>query len=175
APERLAALDVGVGLGGLLEPERPVDHGPQPPRADVVDQPGDHRVRPRSRRELCAEEVAHEALVALAHGRHVERLLRSPAGVADADHPAAVAERLEAALQRLATDGVDDQVDAAPVGEPTRLGDEVVRAVVDAVVEAQLDQALQPLVARRRRQDAAPARAALWVAATPHPPAPAWT
>ncbi len=69
----------------------------------------------------------------------------------NADERPAVGERADAVDQVLAADRVEDHVSAAPVGQLARPLDEVLAGVVDPVVETELLQAFELLVARRGR------------------------
>ena len=80
----------------------------------------------------------------------VERL-RVAARAADGDAAAAVREALHAAGQDPPADRVDDEIDAAAAGDRADLVDPVVVRVVDAVIEPEVLQPLEPLVARRGR------------------------
>ena len=66
-----------------------------------------------------------------------------------ADQCPAVGERADAVLQRLAADRIEDHVRAAPVGQLARPFDEVLGRVVDPVVEPELLEPLELLVAGR--------------------------
>ena len=114
---------------------------------------GDHGVGPRKEQQLGAEEVARQRLVVGAHARDVEVLGRRSPRVAHRDAAAPVGEDVDAPLQGHAAHRVDHDVDAAAVGQPARLGHEVVRGVVDALVEAQFPQPLEALVARGGGED----------------------
>src|SRR5438132_224899 len=77
--------------------EQPVDDHLEATGCDVVDQPGDHRVRPRIE-DLRAQEHAGDRLVPRRQEREVERLPVA-ARVADRDRTSAIREALRAALE----------------------------------------------------------------------------
>src|SRR5712691_2820271 len=80
-------------------------------------------------------------------GHHLAR-------VTAADHePAVFAERVEALLEELAAHVLEDEVDAAAVGETHDLLDDVLCPVVDAVVHAELRGADELLVGARVADD----------------------
>src|SRR5205807_7461915 len=70
-------------------------------------------------------------------------------GIANGDTAPAVRQALEAAGEHVSADGVDDDVDASPLGEAPHLVHEVGRRVVDAVIDAEVVQARQLVVLRR--------------------------
>ena len=72
------------------------------------------------------------------------------AGVGAADDQAAVLrQRVETLLEQLAADVLEDEVDAAAAGQPHHLRDDVLRPVVDPVIEAELGGARELLVGAR--------------------------
>src|SRR5262245_6717945 len=90
--------------------------------------------------ELAAQEDAADGLVPGSKG--IEAGLRRVApGRADVGDPPAIGRRLDAPRQRASADRVDDDVRAAPARQLAHGRDEVARAIVDAVVEA---ERLQP-------------------------------
>ena len=83
------------------------------------------------------DERADHALLAAEERDDVER--DDLARVAAADHEAAVLrERVEAILEELAADVLEDEVDAAAVRQPHHFLDDVLRLVVDPVVHPEL-------------------------------------
>src|SRR5262245_5725244 len=152
-PERLSALDVAMGVGGLGEREDLIDHDLQLALCDAMQQPLDHR--PDAVRvvpHLGAEEDARDRRVLLHQRPHLRRA-GLPPGPTDPADPPAVGEGRDAAFERGATDGIDDDVDAAAVGDLAHPLRHVLRRVVDAVVHPVLGEAAEPLVARRGADD----------------------
>src|SRR5579884_2275269 len=111
---------------------------------------------PVGQQQLGPEEVAAERLVVSPHVGDVERLRRSAPGVADTDASSPVRQGGEALLQGRAAHRVDDHVGAPPVGQPTHLGHEVGGGVVDPLVEAELAEPTELLVARGGGEDPGP-------------------
>ena len=136
-------------LCGLGERERLVDHDLQLASTHPRHERRDHRVRALGvHHHLGAEEHARDRGVLLHQRPHGRRSILATCLTDPADAPA-VRERRDAALQRLAADGIDDEVDAAPVRQPPHLGLDARRGVVDAVVEAEVCEAGQAVVGRR--------------------------
>src|SRR5438128_31930 len=97
-----------------------------------------------------AEEDARERAVHLAEHAQVEPAVLGPPRVADLHDAPTVAGGLDASGDRRAN-RIDDEIDAAPATQPPRLRDPIVVAVVYPVVQPELLQPLQLLVARGRR------------------------
>ena len=123
----------------------------------------------RVQQELGAQEVARQRLVVGAHARDVQVFGGRPSCIADGHAPAAVGQHVDAPLQGHATHRVHDHVHAAAVGQPPCLSDEVVGGVVDALVEAELAQALEAVVARRSGEDSGAGPLRHLYGSDPHP------
>src|SRR5215211_622055 len=149
--ERPSALDVTMGLGGIGEREPTVDDDAQLTRGDALQQPLDHPPDAMRVAHLGAEEHAGQRRVLLHEGPHLRRALLAP-GPTDPADPPAVGEGGDAALEGRPTDWVDDEVDAAALGELPHPLRHVLRRVVDAVIHAVLPEPIEAVVARRRGQ-----------------------
>ncbi len=106
----------------------------------------------RSVRDLGAEEDAGERLVATSPSTDTSNGCGSRPALPTVIARPRYREARDAALQHLAADRVDDEVDAAAAGDLAHVRDPVGLRVVDAVVEAERSSGCEPLVARRGRE-----------------------
>ena len=130
----LARIHQAMGAGGVGEGEGGVDYRPQLPL--LYEWPdrgrqlvGDQRLEGGGARPEGRAGKGQPAL----HDHRDEQFRAWPALDRDRDVAALFGEAFEIARQIIAADHVEHDVDAAPVGQPLDLGDEILRLVIDRV------------------------------------------